>query len=106
MNIKENKNNFEIEMAVPGFSKENIEVSLDEDVLHISAKKSKDNAKDNKDYARKEFCYNEFERRLQLPSSVNRTKNVKATYKDGILILQLDKNEEAQARPKKMIQIS
>jgi len=106
MNVKENKNDFEIELAVPGFSKDEIEVSLEEDVLHVCAKKSKENIEDNEGYTRKEFTYNEFDRKLQLPSTVNQSKKAKATYKDGILKLTLLKKEEAKVPPKKIIEIA
>ena len=38
INVKENKNNLEIEVAAPGFSKEDFEVTITDDILTISAK--------------------------------------------------------------------
>lgn len=105
MNIKENKDDFEIELAVPGFSKKEIEVTMEEDVLHICAQKSKEEVEENEEYTRREFSYNEFDRKLQLPSSVNQNEEVKASYKDGVLRLNLAKREEAKEQPKKVIEI-
>jgi len=45
MNIKENPIHFEIELAVPGFDKEDIEVSLENDILHIRAEKKNEKRK-------------------------------------------------------------
>jgi HSP20 family protein len=106
MNVKEDKDNFEIELAVPGFSKEDIEVSLEEDLLHVFAQKSKENVEDEKDYVRKEFSYDMFDRKLKLPQTINHTKKVKANYKDGILKLRLAKTDEVKKLPKKMIEIA
>jgi len=106
MNVKEDKDNFEIELAVPGFSKEDIEVSLEEDLLHVFAQKSKENIEDEKGYVRKEFSYDMFDRKLKLPKTINQTKKVKAIYKNGILKLHLTKKEEVQIPPKKIIEIA
>ncbi len=106
MNIKENKNSFEVELAVPGFSKKDINVTMDNDILHISAHKSNEDVEEKDNYTRREFSYNSFDRKLQLPSSIDQSEKVKATYKDGILLLDLVKKEEAQKPPKKVIDIA
>ncbi|WP_074407103.1 MULTISPECIES: Hsp20/alpha crystallin family protein [Aquimarina] len=105
MNVKENKDNFEIELAVPGFSKKDIEVTMEDDVLHICAQKSKEEVEEDKGYTRREFSYNEFDRKLQLPTSVNQNEKVKAVYKNGVLTLNLLKKEETKEQPKKVIEI-
>ncbi|WP_025664340.1 Hsp20/alpha crystallin family protein [Aquimarina megaterium] len=105
MNVKENKDNFEIELAVPGFSKKDIEVTMEDDVLHIWAQKSKEEIEEETEYTRREFSYNEFDRKLQLPTSVNQNEKVKAIYKNGVLTLNLLKKEEAKEQPKKIIEI-
>ena len=70
LNIKETKDAFEVELAAPGFSKKDFEVTVDDGCLNISAESS--NSKEEKDdnYTRQEFSYNSFEKRLQLPDSV------------------------------------
>ncbi|NER16825.1 Hsp20/alpha crystallin family protein [Spongiivirga citrea] len=106
MNVKENTDNFEIELAVPGFSKKEIEVSLENDILHVCAEKSKEDIEENENgYTRKEFSYNSFDRKLTMPSSVDQEKEVKATYNNGLLKLQLAKSEKAIEPAKKMIEI-
>ena len=40
MNIKEDKNHFEIEFAAPGFTKKDFEVSIEDNVLHVSGEKT------------------------------------------------------------------
>ncbi|MCM8568523.1 Hsp20/alpha crystallin family protein [Gramella jeungdoensis] len=106
MNVKEHEDDFEIEFAVPGFSKEDFEVDMENDLLYVSAEKSAENVEDEDDYTRKEFSYSSFHRTLQLPNSVDVSKDVKAKYKDGILKLQLFKNKEAGKTKRKRIDIS
>ena len=64
--------------------------------------------KEEKDetYTRKEFNYNAFKRSLKLPASVNPDQKVKASYKNGILNLHLQKKDEAKAATKKIIEIN
>ncbi|QNJ99080.1 Hsp20/alpha crystallin family protein [Constantimarinum furrinae] len=107
MNVKENPKNFEVELAVPGFDKTDIEVSLENDILHVCAKKKQDAVEENENgYTRREFSYNSFDRKLQMPKSVNQKKDVKATYKNGILKLQLAKSDAAVQSSKKLIEIA
>jgi HSP20 family protein len=107
MNVKEHKKDFEIELAVPGFQKKDIEVVMENNQLIVTAKKSEKEIKQNEEgYTRKEFSYNEFERRLTLPESADEKKEVKANYNNGILTLKLFKKEAAKIPPKKLIQIA
>ena len=59
MNVKESDSSYDIELAIPGFSKDEIEVSLENDVLHVSASKEKETVEEDVEgYTRKEFNYN------------------------------------------------
>lgn len=105
LNIKENDNDFEFELAAPGFSKDDFKVTIDSDGLHIAAEKSEEKEETKEDYIRKEFSYNSFKRSLRLPETINQDKEVKASYKNGILKLNLLKKEEAKEVPKKVIKV-
>jgi len=105
MNVKEHENDFEIELASPGFEKKDFEITMKDDVLEVSAQKSKEEKEKDDDYTRKEFNYRSFRRSLQLPKTVDDSKDVKATYKNGILKLQLMKKEEAKRKVKRKIEI-
>ena len=107
MNVKENDGHFEVELAIPGFSKDDIDVTLENDSLHVIAEKKKETSEDDEEgYTRREFSYNKFERRIKLPSNVDPQNEVKARYEDGILRLDLAKREEAKEEPKKRIDIA
>ncbi|MBT8261238.1 MAG: Hsp20/alpha crystallin family protein [Bacteroidia bacterium] len=106
MNVKETEKTFDIELAIPGFSKDEIEISLENDVLQVSAEKEKETIEEDVEgYTRKEFSYNSFERKIKVPNTVNQEKEVKATYNNGVLNLQLVKEDLAIEQPKKKIEI-
>ena len=107
VNFLETKDEFKVEVAVPGMSKENFDVKLDEDVLVITGKKE-DNKEEKKDnYMRKEFSYSSFQRSFHLPTNTVEVDKIEANYKDGILHLTIPKKEEAKVERKpKQISIS
>lgn len=105
MNVKEHDKDFEIEFAVPGFDKKDFEITMKDDVLEVSAHKSKEETEEDENYTRREFNYSAFTRTVQLPNTVDRTKEVKAVYKNGILKLNLLKMEEAKENKKKVIEV-
>lgn len=94
MNVKEHKEDFEIEFAAPGFNKKDFEVSIEDDVLHVCGEKEDEKEEKEDDFSRKEFSYKSFQRSMMLPTSVDLNQDVKASYKDGILKVKLLKQEE------------
>ncbi len=105
MNVKEHDDDFEIEFAAPGFSKKDFEVTIDDNILNVCGEKKTEVEEKEEDYTRKEFSYNSFKRSLSLPKTVSEDQNVKATYKNGILKLNLLKKEEVKEQPKKVIEV-
>ena len=72
MNIKEHKNDFAIEFAAPGFNKKDFEVSIEDDILHVKAEKSKEEEEEIEEgFMCKEFNYNSFRRSITLPDTVD-----------------------------------
>lgn len=107
VNIQETEDNFSVEVAAPGKTKEDFNIELDSDVLTISSenKNEKESSEKNGMYTRKEFSYNTFKRAFSLPDSINSEK-ISATYNNGVLEILLPKREEAKAQAKRMIEIS
>jgi HSP20 family protein len=105
MNIKEHDRNFEIELAAPGFSKEDFKISIEEDILRISGEQQGKEEEKEDEYTRQEFRYRTFERSLALPETIDFDQELKATYKDGILKLNLLKKEVTKPTPKKVIEV-
>lgn len=107
INVKEHKNDFEIEVAAPGFTKKDFEVSISDDVLTISAESKMEKEEKEENYSRREFYHNSFTRTFTLPKSIDLKKKIKANYDNGILAIHLEKMEAAKSiEKKKMIEIS
>jgi HSP20 family protein len=105
MNVKEQDKDFEIEFAAPGFTKKDFEVTIDDNTLNVCGIKKNETEEKDEGYTRKEFSYSSFKRSVKLPKSVNTDQDVKATYKNGILKLSLQKKEETKEQPKKVIEV-
>lgn len=107
VNIRETNENFEVEMAAPGMTKNDFKVELDGTMLSISSEKSQQNEqKEGERYTRKEFSYQSFQRTFQLPKEVVDADKIEAKYENGVLRLVIPKKEEARPKPPKMIQIN
>jgi HSP20 family protein len=106
MNIKENNKHVEVEVAAPGSTKEDFNVTLDEKGLHISVEKSNEQEDKEGNFLRKDFNYNSFRRSLNLPDTIDHKKEVLANYRDGILKLVLLKKAALKTTSKKIIKIS
>ncbi len=105
VNVKENAENFKIEVAAPGLAKNDFKIEINNNVLTISSEKEAKNEEENEKFIRREFSYSSFQRSFSLPESVNQEK-IKATHKDGILFVEIPKREEAKEKPKREIKIA
>ena len=104
VNIKELDSQFEIELAVPGMKKDDFEIEVEDGVLSISSTQEEEQVNEKGKFTRREFSYSSFRRSFTLPDSVDPTK-IDATYKEGVLLVLLQKHKEAQPQPKKLIKI-
>jgi len=95
VNIAETDAQFEVELAVPGLSKEDIKINLDKNVLSVSADKKTETADENKKFTKREYSYSSFSRSFTLPESADQSK-IEADYVNGILKLTIAKKEEAK----------
>lgn len=98
-NIRDLEGRFEIELAAPGFSKEQISVTAEDRTLILSGKHetSAENADQNGRYTRREFSTASFERRFTLPRTVD-TENISGSYANGILTVVLPKLAEVKSQ--------
>jgi HSP20 family protein len=93
-NIIENADSYKVELSVPGVSKSDIKIEVENDVLTIS-KSVKQDEDENMTFRLHEFRIGAFERKFTLPDHVN-TEDIKADYNNGILSITLLKKEEAK----------
>ena len=105
VNIIENENKFDIEFAVPGFTKSDFSINLENDLLTVKSEKEDNSEENNSNYTRKEFRFSSFQRSFTLPDSADGEK-IKAEYKDGILSIEIPKREEAKAKPARLIEVA
>jgi HSP20 family protein len=90
---------YEIEAAMPGIKPEDIDVTLDSNVLTIRGKMKAEQEEKGKTYHVRERRVGSFARSITLPTTVDADK-IEARYEDGVLKLRLPKAEEA--RPKRI----
>lgn len=107
VNIKETKENFHVELAVPGKKKEDFNIEIDHDILTISSEEKKEHEEKDEEgrYTRREFGYSSFKRAFTLPENID-AKNINAKYEEGILKIDLPKKDVTIPNPKRLINIS
>ena len=105
VNIREDENGFEVDMAAPGFEKKDFKIELLNNLLTISSeKKVETETKEGQQFTRQEFSYQSFSRSFTLPNTVEGEKN-QAKYENGILKVAIPKKEGAKPKPVKQIEI-
>jgi HSP20 family protein len=103
VNVKDTADAYVVEMAAPGFTKDDFKVELNQSILTISSEK-KEEKKVEGEFTRREFSYQSFSRSFTLPREVDADK-IAARYENGILHLNIPKKEEAKPKPIRVIDI-
>jgi len=106
VNIKENEDAYEVQIAAPGMDKKDFEVKLDGNLLTVSSSKQDSSESQQDNFTRREFSYQSFQRSLQLPKDVVDQDNINAKYENGLLLLTIPKKEDAKQKPPRLIEIS
>ena len=92
-NVREDENSYKIELALPGFAKEEITIKFEEEVLTITAGRQPKEDEQGPKYTWNEFGYkSKYERSFQLPETVN-ADAISAAFENGILLVTLPKKE-------------
>ncbi|MEW6087831.1 MAG: Hsp20/alpha crystallin family protein [bacterium] len=97
VDIEESKDEFTIKADIPGVKKDDIKISLQNHTLILSGERKEEKEEKKKDYVMKEMGYGSFYRSFDLPYSVN-PKDIKASYNNGILMVNIPKREEAKGK--------
>lgn len=105
VNIRENKSDFRIEMAVPGMKKEDFKVDVDGSLVTISSEKETEKKEEDKNYTKREYNYASFSRSFTLPETAD-TEKINATYKDGVLEIHIPKRQSVAKESAKRIAVS
>ena len=99
-NVMETEKEFKLQVLIPGWSKKEVKIEIDKNILSISGEKE---AKDE-DFIRKEFKTDAFERAFQLPKDINFEK-ISAKQENGILEISIPKDLEKKAKVQRLISI-
>jgi HSP20 family protein len=106
VNVSEDDKTYYVDVMAPGYKKEDFKINVDDDALTISAEtKSETSEEDkNRQYSRREYSYNSFTRSFRLPENA-KNDAIDATYKDGILKLNVPKTKP-ETKATKEIKVS
>lgn len=97
--VSETDDEIRIKAELPGMDENDIEVSLDENVLTIHAERKDEHEEKKRSYQVSEMSYGRFQRSVPLQAAVDREK-AKAKFKRGVLTLTLPKTDQAKAERK------
>ena len=104
--IKEKDNEYQLAIDLPGYDKKDIRISIEDGYLNIHAKtNSEKEEKEEGRFVRKERYFGECSRSFYIGNNITE-EEIKATFKNGTLKLEIPKKEEKKELPeKKYIQI-
>lgn len=98
INVLENEEGYELELAAPGMTKEDFKVTLNEDgdlVIDMEKKVENNEEKKHGHYLRREFSYSKFQQTMLLPDNADREK-ISAMVENGVLKVNIPKFVKAQ----------
>ena len=107
INVSEDDKGYKVEIAAPGMTKEDFNVSISDGDIVIAMEKKNENKDENKEkkYIRREFSYSKYEQRLALPDNVEK-QNITAQMTDGVLYIDIPKmTPEEKAKECQCIEI-
>jgi HSP20 family protein len=93
VDVIENETSYEVHLAVPGMTKEDFKVEVNDNSLTVSGERKFTNEKKEKNYRSIETQYGSFTRSFSLPENVDGSK-INAKYNNGILELVIPKDEK------------
>lgn len=97
IDVVEHPDKFTVECDLPGISQKDIDISIAAGVLTIKGEKKGENVTDNAKFYRKETWEGSFQRTISLPAAIDADK-AEASYRDGVLRIDLPKKEEAKTK--------
>ncbi|MCE5360874.1 MAG: Hsp20/alpha crystallin family protein [Acidithiobacillus sp.] len=97
LDIQETDKQYKISLEIPGVEEKDIELFLDDNVLTIRGEKRQEVDRTEGGFHRIERSYGSFQRVLNLPENANQDA-IRATFKNGVLTITIDKREPSTAR--------
>ena len=97
LDVVDNKDGILLKVEIPGVKQEDISISVEDNTLTVKGERKQESQMNEEGCSRFERSYGAFQRSVLLPPTVDADR-VKATYKDGVLEIQLPKKEEAKPK--------
>ncbi len=97
VDIYENKDHIVLEAELPGMSREDFDLSVENNVITLRGERHFEKKEDTDNYHRVERAYGSFLRSFTLPNTVS-AEGANADYRNGVLRVTLPKREETKAR--------
>lgn len=97
MNLEESKDGFHLTLELPGMKKDDINVSLQDNMLTISGEKKIEDDSNDRNFQHRERIYGQFCRNVELPDMIDADK-IQADYENGILRIDIPKSEKAKPK--------
>ncbi len=97
VDIFENKENLVLEAELPGMSRNDFDLSIENNVITLTGERNFEKKSESDNYHRVERAYGTFTRSFTLPQTVS-AEGAKAEFKNGVLNVTLPKREETKAR--------
>jgi HSP20 family protein len=97
IDVAENENSVVVKAELPGMTEDDIDVNILGNTLTIKGEKKKEEEKKEQNYYRLERSYGSFQRSVTLPTAVDFEK-CKASFKNGVLEIEIPKKEEAKPK--------
>ena len=95
--LSETDDAFRIRLDVPGMTKDDIAINLQNNTLTVSGERSSERQEDGEEYVRMERAFGNFHRTFTLPDAVDPDR-VEATYDEGVLTINVPKTEKSTRR--------
>ena len=97
VDVEERDDEYQVKVELPGVNKDDVKITMQDNVLTIRGEKKQEKESKNSNYHRVERSYGSFQRSFTLPTSVKHDK-IEASYKEGILTIGLPEAEDAKPK--------
>lgn len=97
VDVREEGNGYLVEADLPGLTKEDIAITMEDNVLSINGERKVESEQSDKRIYRRERLNGKFSRALSFPNDVQ-TDSISAVFKDGVLRIQIPKTEAKKPR--------
>src|SRR5436305_13326481 len=101
VNIKEKEKGYSLEVVAPGFTKEDFRISLEKDLLTISAEKKSETDNNSEKLILKEYSFKSFKRSFTVSDDID-IENIEAKYENGVLLINLPRKEQVKETTKQI----